>query len=175
MASHPKCSHVPLLVVASASASSTGSIPFARTSQKRKRRMPVAPALSSERILVEVLRIRPRGKPRKTVKPAIAPSARISPIVIAALVTPRCDTRRREHPFLVVPTAKVSLTISDCGGQHYPVARCRGVSPGHLHARRRERPRRFGAPGGLPRILSSGRLGDGPSTRAGRPDRAGRP
>src|SRR5205814_5460633 len=113
-------SHVPPLVVASASASSTGSIPLARTSQKRKRRIPVAPALSSERTLVEVLRIRPSGSPRNTVKPAIAPSARISPIDIAALITPRCDTRRGEHPFLVVPTAKVSLTISDCGGQQLP-------------------------------------------------------
>jgi len=79
---------VPPLFVASASAASTGSTPLVRTSQKRKRRIPVAPAFSSERIRVDALRMRPSGSPRKTVKPAIAPSARISPIDIAASFTP---------------------------------------------------------------------------------------
>jgi hypothetical protein len=72
-----KRSHEPPWSLASTSAASTGSNAPDSTSQKRKSRMPMAVALRNARIGIDGLRTRPMGRPRKMVKPAMAPSARI--------------------------------------------------------------------------------------------------
>src|SRR5438552_17704685 len=81
--SHAKYPHAVAAPVASSRARTTGAIPLTSTSQKRKMRIPVAPAFKSARIREDVLRSLPSGSPRKTAHPAIAPRARIAVMVIA--------------------------------------------------------------------------------------------
>src|SRR5256712_7561234 len=64
------CSSDLIALVASASAASTGAMPFESTSHNKKRRIPVALAFRKERTRGAALRTRPMGKPRNTVKPA---------------------------------------------------------------------------------------------------------
>jgi hypothetical protein len=56
------------------SAVSTGSTAWLRTSQSRKTRIPVAVAARKAFVAGFTLCMRPSGRPRKMVKPAIAPS-----------------------------------------------------------------------------------------------------
>jgi hypothetical protein len=63
-------------------ASSTGSTAWVRTSQSRKRRIPVATAASIVRTFAGTFRILATGRPMKIVIPAIAPRRRVCPVLI---------------------------------------------------------------------------------------------
>jgi hypothetical protein len=64
------------------SASSIGSTASLRTSQKRKSRIPVAMAARKAFVPAVTFCIRPSGRPRKIVNPAIAPSRRVWPVLM---------------------------------------------------------------------------------------------
>jgi hypothetical protein len=71
-----------LLQSCACSAVSIGSTAFESTSQSRKTRIPVASADRPERAFALRPCIRATGRPRKMVSPAIAPSRRISGVLI---------------------------------------------------------------------------------------------
>ena len=77
-------------------AASTGSTPCERTSQSRKTRIPVANAVSAARSPASCSPTRPSGRPRKIVKPAIAPRTRVC--VGAHLVRVTLQTSRAGLP-----------------------------------------------------------------------------
>src|SRR5919109_1614431 len=74
--------HDPPSVTASSSDSSTGCTPWTSTSHRRKMRMPAARELSAARSWALAVWTRPSGRPRKIVKPAIAPRTRICAALI---------------------------------------------------------------------------------------------
>src|SRR5919108_4435303 len=74
--------HDPPSVTASSSDSSTGCTPWTSTSHRRKMRMPAARELSAARSCALDVWTRPSGRPRKIVKPAIAPRTRICAVLI---------------------------------------------------------------------------------------------
>ena len=65
---------------------SIGSTAFESTSQSRKTKIPVASAERPARVFALRLCILPTGRPRKMVAPAIAPSRRISGVLIVVRV-----------------------------------------------------------------------------------------
>jgi len=71
------------LSTAPSSACSTVLWAFPTTSTSKKSRMPIETALSAARSLGAGLRRRPKGKPRKIVKPAMAPSSQSRPVDIS--------------------------------------------------------------------------------------------
>src|SRR5205809_966011 len=75
----PKSAARPAKALQSESSSAfwTGSRPFARTSQSRKTRIPVASALRAAWRRGSACRTRARGRPRRIVPPATAPRTRI--------------------------------------------------------------------------------------------------
>src|SRR6266536_3556763 len=69
------------------SAVSTGSIAWLSTSQNRKSRIPVAVAVKKAFSYGDSQCIRPIGRPRKIVRPAIAPSSKVWAVDIVVRLT----------------------------------------------------------------------------------------
>src|SRR5260370_13108030 len=89
----------------SATADLMGSKEFAVVSTRRNTSAPAAPALRSARYMTGMARIRPTGRPKKMVTPAMAPRRTISPGDTAGL--PHGDRR---------PPSKGNLTYMGRAG-----------------------------------------------------------